>query len=89
MNVSELFELRTRQGQPRQIRHVVIQSESRALILRLPFGGVVWNWPRAVIVEDRGVVTRLPITDVTRLAVWALAFAGVIGAWVVRRSGRT
>ncbi len=89
MSMSELFELRTRQGQPRQIKHVVIQTESRALIMRLPFGGVVWNWPRAVIVEDRGVVTRLPIVDVTRLAVWALAFAGAIGAWVVRQQRKS
>ena len=35
MKMSERFEVRTRQGQPRQIKHVVIQTESRAIFLSL------------------------------------------------------
>jgi len=37
------------------------------LIVRLPFGGFVWNRPVAVLVEREGQTERIAIHDVTRI----------------------
>jgi hypothetical protein len=44
-----------------------VTLEARTLVVRLPFGGVAWSRPSAVIVERDGRVERIPIRDVTRL----------------------
>jgi hypothetical protein len=47
--------------------HVTVTPQSRALIVRLPNGGFVWNRPTAVLVEQHGRARRIPIVDVTRI----------------------
>ena len=57
--------------------HTVVM-EARAWRFRLPFFGVVWNRPTAVLAGDEPDRKRLPIRDVTRRAqviVLALAAA--------------
>jgi hypothetical protein len=51
---------------------VTITPEAQALTIRLPTGGVVWNRPSAVLIEQGDRVARLPIIDITRLAQVAL-----------------
>jgi hypothetical protein len=51
---------------------VTITPEAHALTIRLPTGGMVWNRPSAVLIEQGDRVARLPIIDITRLAQVAL-----------------
>lgn len=46
---------------------VTVTPRSRALTIRLPSGGLVWNRPTAVLVEQAGRARRIPIVDVTRM----------------------
>jgi hypothetical protein len=62
-----MVEVRRRQGTPRTVGELTVTPEARALIIRLPTGGFVWNRPTAVLVERRGRVERIPIHDVTRI----------------------
>jgi len=61
-------------------RKIILQS--RALRIRLPFGGFVWNRPSAVLTqttEGHNYVTM--VQDVTRIAqalIFALGFADAI-----------
>jgi hypothetical protein len=57
---------------------VTVTPLARALVVRLPQGGFVWNRPTALTVERAGAVRRVPVVDVTRLlqlGVLALAAA--------------
>ena len=61
----------------------VITAESRALIIRLPWGGLVWHRPVAVRVERDGrAIERIPVRDITRLVQATLIGAGLIAAGV-------
>ncbi len=51
---------------------VRVTPQSRALTLRWPHGGLVWNRPVAVLVERNGRSERIPIVDVTRVVQLAL-----------------
>ena len=68
---------------------VTVTPQSRALILRLPKGGLVWNRPTAVLVEQEGRVRRIPIVDMTRiLQVGLLGLAVLTTSASVRRCRR-
>ena len=62
-----------------------VTPESRVLTVRLPCGGLVWNRPSAVIVEQDGRVERFPIIDVTRL-VLAVLWACGLATWLAFRA---
>lgn len=53
-------------GNPVATGGVTVTPWSRALTIRLPFGGFVWNRPTAVVVERAGRIERIPVRDVTR-----------------------
>ena len=69
----DVFQLRTYEGEEVCITdisggEVKVRPQSQALSLRWPRGGIVWNRPVAILVEQNGVQRRMPIVDVTRLA---------------------
>lgn len=47
---------------------VTVTPQSRALTIRWPHGGLVWNRPVAVLVERGEQTERIPIVDVTLMA---------------------
>ena len=57
---------------------ISITPQSRALILRWPFGGWVWNRPWAIVVEQGGQTKRIPIVDVTRMVQIGLVGLGLL-----------
>jgi hypothetical protein len=63
---------RTFTGEPVSVGDLIVTPESQALTIRLPTGGVVWNRPSAVLIEQGDRLARLPIIDITRLAQVAL-----------------
>jgi hypothetical protein len=60
-------------GQPVTVGGRTVTPQAQVLSLRLPFGGFVWNRPVAVVVEENGRSQRLPILDVTRMMMLAVA----------------
>ncbi len=65
-------EYRIRDGRPIVVGDLTVTPRCRALAVRLPFGGYVWNRPVGVLVERDGRVERLPIFDLTRVLQIAL-----------------
>lgn len=58
-------------------------------VLRVTFpghhAGFIWNRPKAVVVRaPNGEERNLPVTDVTRIAIWAMLAGGLIGSLVIR-----
>jgi hypothetical protein len=60
-------------GDPMTVGERTITPQSQAWVVRLPFGGLVWNRATAVLVTENNQTTTIPITDPTRLALWTLA----------------
>lgn len=67
------------------MRHgdISVTPESRALVLRCPWGGLVWSRPSALRVEQNGETREIPLVDVTRQAQIAAATAGLVIGLVV------
>lgn len=74
----QIIQLQTTLGHKLSIGQVTIVLQSRALILRWPYGGWVWNKPTAIIVEQRKQTRPVPIVDVTRLAQMGIIGLGLL-----------
>ncbi len=61
------IQVRTGVGQPVIVGDTIVTPQFRALIVRLPIGGFVWNRPTAILVEQGGQTKRILIRDVTRI----------------------
>ena len=72
-NLRDLIQIQTNQGEPLTVGDITLTPQSRALIIRWPHGGFVWNRPIGVIVDRAGQTERQPIVDVTRYATELLA----------------
>ena len=70
------WQLRT--GSPLEIGEITLTPVSRRLLLRWPAGGFVWQYPVAVLVEQDGEETHLPVPDPTRMAWYALIAATLL-----------
>jgi hypothetical protein len=66
-----------------------VTLETKTLIVRLPFGGVAWTRPSAVIVEKEGKVERVPVHDVTRIAQAIMLALPVALSLMLARRGKT
>ena len=58
----------TQSGMPIQVDNRTITPQSQTLTVQTPFGGMVWNRPSSVVVEENGRIEHHPIIDVTRMA---------------------
>jgi hypothetical protein len=66
---------------PVTVGDLTVTPRSRALVVRLPQGGFVWNRPTALTVERAGAVRHVPVVDITRiLPLGALALAAATAA---------
>lgn len=74
---------------PYQVGEWTVTPVVRAAAIRLPFGGLVWNRPTAVIMQQRDNPIRLAIPDVTRYAQIGAMAAGaglaLLFWWLVKR----
>jgi hypothetical protein len=83
------FQLQTRSGPPIVVGDVRVTPQARALAIRWPGGGWVWNRPVGVLVERDGETDSIPILDLTRVARWSmlgLALAFVAFAFLRSRA---
>jgi hypothetical protein len=78
-------------AEPVTVGDVTVTPRARALVVRLPRGGFVWNRPSAVLVERAGEVRRIRVWDVTRILQLGLLGLGLATTLAVpsRSSRRT
>jgi hypothetical protein len=84
---NQFIQWQTLATEPIAIGDTTITLQARALSLHLPFGGFVWNQPATVLAERNGQLERIPINDVTRAILLALAsatFALSVGVFFIR-----
>ena len=80
-SVMDVFEAREAAAEPVTVHDVTVTPQARALMVRLPKVGLVWNRPTAVLVEQNGQARRIPIVDITRILQ-----AGLLGLAVLTAS---
>lgn len=61
------FKHQTTFGAPATAGDVTVTPEAKAITVRFPNAGFVWNRPVAILVERDGQTERIPIVDVTRM----------------------
>lgn len=88
--LKEMFQWQTASGDKVAVGDVTVTPQSRALTVRWPRGGLVWNRPTAVVVERGEETERIPIVDVTLMAQLgllglSLVFSMIIMALSIRR----
>jgi hypothetical protein len=75
-------------GEPHYLHGLHITPISRAVTLRWPGGGLLWQWPLAVEVREGKRAYRRRIPDATRrttIALLLLAAALLLGSAALRR----
>lgn len=78
MNIRQLIQWQTKAAPAIQRGGRTITPQSQAITIRLPFpyapDGIVyvWNRPVAVLVEEGGEITRIPIYNLNRLMILTL-----------------
>ena len=70
--LQDFVHLENTSAEPIVVGDTRITPQAQAFSVRLPFGGIVWNRPTAVLVERDDLTQRIPIVDVTRAAQIAL-----------------
>jgi len=84
--MSQFFSWQKKSGEPIKTGGFIVTPQSQVLEVRLPFGGFVWHRPVSVVVEREGEVAKgdgresqiIPITDVTRQALWAISGLAIL-----------
>ena len=80
------LEREIRTGEPIQAGDYQITPQTQVVRIRLPGhrAGLIWNRPRAVLVQTSdGQETSLPVRDITRLVIWSMLAGGVLGAVMI------
>jgi len=82
------IQYQTISSHPITIGNSTITPQSQALIIRWPYGGFVWNRPRAILVERAGQTQRIPIIDATRIVQVRLWGLGLLCAILIYLSSK-
>jgi hypothetical protein len=80
------FEHKINAGEAMHVGNLEITPLARVMKIQLPgkHAGLIWNRPQAVVVRTPdGQENALPVIDVTRVTVWAILGAGLIGALII------
>lgn len=84
----DIVQWETHAGEPVRAAGAIVTPLAWALTVRLPFGGLVWNTPVAVMVDRDGRIERVPIVDVTRLVLIGLGlFAAAVAMLAIIAGG--
>ena len=81
-----VIEMLSKTGEPQRIGKLELTPMNQVLKIQFPgdHGGLIWNRPKAVVVRsDDGQEQILPVTDVTRVAIWAMLAGGILGAIIM------
>ena len=83
-----LVQLKTIRGEPIEHMDFALRPVSQSLVIKLPFGGYVWNRPVAIEVHESGKSRRIPIVDVTLLTQISLLFSSIATVGIVHLINR-
>jgi hypothetical protein len=81
--LKEMFQSQMLSGDKVTVGDVTVTPQSRALTIRWPRGGLVWNRPVAVLVERDEQTERISIVDVTRMAQLGLFGLSLVFSMVI------
>jgi len=68
MRLREILHWHTVLGDEVTVGDFTVTPQSKALIVRFPHWGMVWNRPIAVLAHRGGQTERIRVVDVTRMA---------------------
>jgi hypothetical protein len=88
MNGDRLLSWEKVEGEPFSAHGYTVTPQAQALHIRLPFGGIVWNRPVAVVVDSDTGQQRIQIVDVTRvaqIALFAIALVASIASLLMKK----
>ena len=86
-----MLQIESARGERIVYDEISVTPISKALIVRLPFGGFVWNRPVSIEIEKDQNIERIPIIDVTLLAqlgIIAIGTVVTIAFWLINRKNR-
>jgi hypothetical protein len=87
--LKQVVQWRTHSGDGVTVDGVTVTPQTQALTVRWPNGGLVWNRPVAVLVQQGEQTERMPIVDVTLVVQWILfGFSLVFSAIILLLSAR-
>jgi hypothetical protein len=78
-----IFETSIKKGKTSQVGNYELTPVTNVLKVQAPGLpiGFIWNRPMAVIVRTAdGMEKTLPVTDYTRVTIWAMLAGGIAGA---------
>lgn len=81
--LKEMLQWQTISGDKVTVGDVTVTPQSRALTIRWPYGGFVWNRPVAVLVKRGEQTERIPIVDVTRMAQLGLLGLSLVFSMII------
>jgi hypothetical protein len=67
MPLKDIIQYQTVSADPIVVGDTRVTPQTQTLTVRLPFGGLVWNRPVAVLVERDDGTQRIPIRNMTRV----------------------
>jgi len=82
--LNDFIQLKTAQGTAVHTPHHTLIPESQALTIRFPYGGIVWQRPTAVLIQENNQLRRYPITDITRIVIWSLLSFSLLSPLLLR-----
>ena len=80
--MTQRFQRQTISGEQIKVGDTIVTPQAQSVTLRRPYGGLLWNRPAAVLVEQDDQTTRIPIIDVTRIFVWGFLGLGLFFAMI-------
>lgn len=86
--MKDILQIKSVRGERIEFDDTAVTPISKALVLRLPMGGFVWNRPVGVEVERDHNIERIPIIDVTLVVQIGLVAIGLIltiAFWLISR----
>jgi hypothetical protein len=90
-DLKDILQIKSAHGERIVIDDKAVTPLSKALVVRLPFGGFVWNRPVAIEVEKDQNIERIPIVDVTlliQLGIIAIGTVVTIAFWLINRKNK-
>jgi hypothetical protein len=82
--MNEWARIETTVGDPVAVGELTLTPQARALIVRWPYGGYVWNWPLGLTVRRGNEIQQVAIANVTRSAMLGAAATAALLAVLLR-----
>ena len=68
VKLKNIVSQQTLTGEKTTIGQISVTPQSQVLLIRWPYGGLIWNRPQAILVEQDGQMERIRIMNMTRMS---------------------